>query len=437
MGWTFSGYLIAAAVATPVFGRLGDMYGKRRLLVISLWLFAAGSAVSALADSLDAVVVGRVLQGAGGGIFPLCFGIIRDEFPRDRVARSIGLISATVGIGGGFGLVLGGVLLDHTSYHWIFVAGLVMASVGAIGTQLWVPESPIRSPGRVDVRGALVLGVGLTLPMIAIARANEWGWTSGRTLGLCAIGLAVLAAWVALERRTPEPLVHIPTLIKPPVLLTNATTVFMGFGMFCSFLLCPQLVQLSTDTGFGFGRSATTAGFVMVPGTLSMLVSGPLSGVLGGRFGNRMPLSLGGLLCSVGILGLALDHSSLLGLTLWNLLACFGIGFAYAAMPNLIVDAVPQARTGEATGFNAVVRSIGSSLGSQVTAAILVGSAVVAGGAPSETGFETAFYAGAGVALAAAILALFIPRAGHSHLSVAEEIGAASTLPDPALAADR
>jgi MFS family permease len=217
VAWTLTGYLLAAAVCTPVFGRLGDMFGKRRLLVVALAVFAAGSVVAALAHSLELLVAGRVLQGAGGGIFPLCFAIIRDEFPRERVSSSIGLISATFGIGGGAGLIIGGVLVDGASYHWIFWLGAAMAAAAAVLTQLMIPESPNRSPGRIDLRGAAVLALGLVLPLLAIARANEWGWGSARTLGLIAAGAVILAGWVALQKRTPQPLADVALLARPPV----------------------------------------------------------------------------------------------------------------------------------------------------------------------------------------------------------------------------
>ena len=248
VAWTLTGYLLAAAVCTPLLGRLGDMFGKRRMLVIALVIFAAGNVVSALGDTLGVVVAGRVLQGAGGGIFPLCFGIVRDEFPLDRVRSSIGLISATAGIGGGLGLVEGGLLVDHASYHWIFWVGAAGALLAAIGAELLVPESPIRTPGKVDIRGAVVLAVGLALPLYGIAQANNWGWGSTKTLGLIVAGLVVLAGWVELERRTKEPLADIPTLARPPVLMTNIATLLTGFGMFGSFILIPQLAEAPTTT---------------------------------------------------------------------------------------------------------------------------------------------------------------------------------------------
>ena len=368
VSWTLTGYLVAAAVFTPLVGRLGDMYGKRRMLVVSLLAFSAGSVVAAVSASLWIVVSGRVVQGIGGGIFPLCFAIIRDEFPRERVARGVGLMSAIAGIGGGIGLVLGGVLVDQVSYHAIFWLGAVMGIGAAVSTQLFVPESPIRTPARLDVRGALVLAVGLVLPLIAISQAHDVGWGSARTLGLIGAGVVVLVFWVWLERRTPQPLADVALLARPTVLITNLTTLLVGFGMFGAFILIPTLAQASTDTGYGFGLDATHAGLVLLPGTLAMLALGPLSGILGSRVGNKVPLAIGAFLTAAGLALLAVAHGSQAQLVLFSLVMSSGIGFAFAAMPNLIIEAVPPAQTGEATGFNALVRSVGSSLGSQVSA---------------------------------------------------------------------
>jgi EmrB/QacA subfamily drug resistance transporter len=438
VAWTLTGYLLAAAVFTPLFGRLGDMFGKRRMLVISLAFFAAGSVVAALGSTLGVIVAGRVLQGVGGGIFPLCFGIIRDEFPRDRVAQSIGLISATLGIGGGLGLVIGGLLVDHASYHDIFWLSAVMSAAAAVAVRLFIHESPVRQPGKVDIRGAAVLGVGLVLPMVGIARANVWGWGSMRTLALVAAGLVILAGWVALQRRTAEPMADIETLRRPQVLMTNVATILVGFGMFGTYILIPQLAEAPKSTGYGFGLSATAAGVLMLPSALAMLFIGPVSGILGARMGNKVPLTLGAVATAVGLLLMGLMHGSELEILVFNTIASIGIGLAYAAMPNLIVDAVPQERTGEATGFNAVVRSVGSSLGTQVTAAILAGSVLGATRLPSDSGYTAAFLISGASALVAGLAAVLIPSdGGHAHLPAAAEMGAAAPLPDPAYATER
>ena len=434
--WTLTGYLIAAAVATPVVGRLGDIYGKRRMLVVALVAFAAGSVVAAVSSQLWLVVAGRVVQGVGGGIFPLCFAIIRDEFPLERVARAIGLMSALAGIGGGAGLILGGLLVDHASYSWIFWLGALMASIAAVSAWLYVPESPIRTPARIDVRGALVLAVGLTLPLIAVSDASRVGWGTPRTIGLIAVGVVVLALWVALERRTPQPLVDIGALRNPPVLMTNIATLLVGFGMFGSFILIPMLAQAPVSTGYGFGVDATRAGLLLLPGSLGMLAFGPLSGVIGSRFGNKVPLTIGSAITALGLALLAVSHDSQLSVLGFTFVMSSGIGLAFAAMPNLILEAVPARQTGEATGINALVRSVGSSIGSQVSATILAASAVA--GVATQAGFTDAFAVSAVVAACAGVAALFIPRASvRPRAAVLEEVGAASPLAEPAYSRER
>jgi EmrB/QacA subfamily drug resistance transporter len=436
--WLLTGYLVAAAVFTPLVGRLGDMFGKRRLLMLSVAAFAVGNVVCALGQDVRVLVVGRVVQGVAGGLFPLCFGIVRDEFPRDKVAGGVGLISATIGIGGGAGLLLGGALVDAFGYPSIFWLGAVcsLLSVGMIA--LLVPESPRRVPGRVDLLGSAVLGAGLVLVLVAVSEGRSWGWTSPGTLGAALAGLLVLVLWVPLQRRTREPLVDVRTLAQPAVLLTNLTTLLVGFGMFGAYVLIPQLVEAPRSTGYGFGASATHAGLLMIPGSLSMLVFGPVSGVLGARFGHRVSLGLGGLLAALGLGMLGAFHGSDLAVAGWFLVVSAGVGFAFAAMPNLILGAVTAEQTGQATGFNAVVRSVGSSLGTQVTAVIVVTSAAAGSLVPTGSGYASAFALSAAVTGAAAVLALFIPqRATHEHIRTSEELGAASLLPDPALAADR
>jgi MFS family permease len=224
-----------------------------------------------------------------------------------------------------------------------------------------------------------------------------------------AAGLAILAVWVAVERRTEEPLADIPTLVRPPVAMTNIATLLTGFGMFGSFILIPQLAEAPTSTGYGFDSTATQAGLLILPGALTMLFAGPLSGVLGNRFGSRVPLATGGFVTALGLLLVALAHGTEAEVVIFTVVMFFGIGLAFAAMPNLIVDAVPQAQTGEATGFNALVRSVGASLGSQVSGSILAGSILTRGGHPTDGSFTTAFAVSAGVAFVAAAVALFIP----------------------------
>lgn len=407
--WTFTAFLLSAAVLTGVFGRLGDMFGKRRMLVIALILVAAGNVLCALAGGLPVVIAGRALVGAAGAVFPLALGIIRDEFPVERVRTGIGWISATAGVGAGGGLVIGGLLLDHANFHWIFWVTGAMALVSGLAAWRLVPESPDRRPARVDVRGAVILAAGLVLPLFAFTQAPVWGWTSLRTLGLVAAGLLVLAAWVAIERVTVAPLASIATLSRPPVLMTNFVTLLTGFGMFGVFLLVPQLAQAPRSTGYGFGASATQAALLIAPGALIMMVVGPLSSPLGARLGSRIPLALGGMLTAAGVAGVGIAHASELAVLGLSAVACAGVGLTYAAMPNLIVEAVPQHETGEATGLNTVARLIGTALGGQICGSILAGSVIAGGTLPSNAGFRTAFLVSGAVAAAGGAMSLLIP----------------------------
>ena len=432
VAWVLTGYLLAAAVATPVAGRLGDMLGKRRVFVASLLIFAAGNVVSALGSSIEIVVAGRVLQGIGVGIVPLAISIIRDEFPPEKVPGSIGLISAIFGVGGGLGLVLGGVLTDALSYHWIFWLGAAVATVAAIAAELFVPESPVRTPGRVDVRGALLLAAGLVPPLFAISRANLWGWGSARTIGLIAFGLVVLAGFVAVERRTREPLVDVDSLVAPPVLMTNVTTLFVGFGMFGSFILIPQLAETPVASGYGFGLDATSAGLLLLPGALAMLFAGPVAGALGTRFGSKVPLSMGALITGLGLFLLGLFHDTQALVIGWNLLMSIGFGLVFSAIPNLIVGAVPPTQTGQAIGVNTLIRSVGASLGTQVTAAIIAGTVTALRPLPTDGGYTAAFIVCASVAVLAGLCATLIPRPAPAPVAVRP-----AAEPEPVYASER
>jgi MFS family permease len=302
---------------------------------------------------------------------------------------------------------------------------------------LLVPESPVRVPGRVDVRGAAVLSISLVLLLVAVSEGRSWGWGSPRTLGSAVAGLVVLALWVLLQQRTEDPLVDVKTLASPAVLLTNTATLLVGFGMFGAYVLIPQLVEAPTSTGYGLGASATHAGLLMLPGSLAMLVFGPLSGALGSRYGHRVSLGVGGLLASLGLGMLAAFHGSDAAVLSWFFVVSAGIGFAFAAMPNLIMGSVPRSQTGQATGFNAVVRSVGSSVGTQVTAVIVVSSAATGSLVPKNSGYVAAFAVCAAVAAVAALVAFLVPRTERlGHVQVGDEMGAASLLPEPAFAGE-
>lgn len=405
-------YLLTASVTTPILGRLGDMFGKVRVLVLVLLAFGIGSLVAALSTSIEVLVLGRAIQGAGGAIFPLAFGIIRDEFPPRRVAAGIGLISATFGIGGGGGLVLSGVIVDNLAYEWLFWLGLIVIVVALVLTMRFIPESPVRTPARIDWLGAVLLAATLVALLFGVSRGNAWGWDSARVLGLFTAALVFAVVWVRFELRTPDPMVDIEVMRLRGVWTTNLCGLLIGFGMFGSFILIPQLVQLPTATGFGFGETVTGAGLFLLPSTAGMLVAGPAAGLLAGRIGSRLPLTVGTIVAGASFVLLAAAHDEPWQIYLASALLGLGIGFSFAAMANLIVAAVPPQHTGSATGINSVARTVGGSLGGQIAASIVAGHLVVSSGLPSERGFTVAFTVSACMMALALLATLLVPRHG-------------------------
>jgi EmrB/QacA subfamily drug resistance transporter len=407
--WILSAYLLSASVMTPIAGRLGDMYGKKRTLVVVLAVLAAGTAVAGLSTTIGLMIVARVVQGAGGAVFPLAFAIIRDEFPRERIPHGIALISAIMGIGGGLGIVLAGPIVQHLSYHWLFWFPLVAVVGAAAGIVRFVPESPIRTPGRIDPVGAVLLSAWLVALLVPVSEGPSWGWTSGRTLGLFAASIVLAILWVVSESRSSAPLVDMRMMRLRPVWTTNLAALVIGFGMFASFVLVPEFVELPKKTGFGFGASVTQAGLYMLPATVGMLLAGPVSGRLSATVGSRVPLLLGALVSCVGFVILTFAHDASWEIYLAMLVMGVGIGFAFASMANLIVESVPAEQTGIATGMNTIVRSIGGAIGAQVSAGIVTAT-LAANRLPSERGFMIAFGVAAAALAVGFAVAMRVPR---------------------------
>jgi EmrB/QacA subfamily drug resistance transporter len=425
--WLLTAFLLTSSVATPLLGRLGDMHGKERWLLISLAIFGAGSLIAAVGGSLLVLVLGRAVQGAGGAIFPLAIGIIRDEFPRERVAPAIGTVSAMFGIGGGSGLVLAGIFVDHGSISWIFWLSVVTTALAALATWRWVPESPVRVHARIDWIGGVLMSLTLITLLLPISEGNSWGWTSGRVLGFFAASAAFAVVWARWELHVDQPLVDLALMRQRPVWTTNVAGCAIGFAMFGSFVLVPQFVQTPPSAGYGFGASVTASGLFLLPSALLMLFAGPFSGRLGARYGSRVPLALGALSSGLSYAWLAAFHSARIDIYLSSVLLGLGVGLALAAMANLVVEAVPPDVTGVASAINAIMRTIGGAIGAQVAAAIVSASLEDGATFPAESGFTGAFAMSAAASAVALLVCFAIPSraAVRARTRVAEATEAA------------
>ncbi|WP_230196965.1 MFS transporter [Streptomyces coriariae] len=410
--WAVTATLLAAAVATPVMGRLGDMYGKRRMLLVSLLMLIAGSVTAALSDGLVPMIVGRALQGLASGVIPLGISIMRDELPAERLGSATALMSASLGIGGALGLPAAALIADHFDWHTLFWTSAALGVVAAVLVPVFVPESKVRTGGRFDLVGALGMAAGLVCLLLAISKGADWGWGSGTTLGLFAAAVVVLLLWGVFELRVGEPLVDLRTTARRQVLVTNLASMAFGFSMFAMSLVLPQLLQLPEATGYGLGRSLLAAGLVMAPTGLVMMATAPLSALVSEARGPKVTLMLGAVIVAAGYgLNIVL-MDAVWELVLVSCVIGAGIGFAYGAMPALIMGAVDPSETAAANSLNTLMRSIGTSTASAVAGVLLAQLTTTFGGTalPSENGFKVVMAVGSGAALLALAVAAFIPR---------------------------
>jgi EmrB/QacA subfamily drug resistance transporter len=416
VGWVLTAFLLSASVATPIIGRLGDMYGKERLLMIVLLVLALGTLISAIASSLWLMILGRVIQGVGGGIFPLAFSIIRDELPNERVPGAIGLVSSLLGIGGGAGVVFAGVVTENLSYHWLFWFPLGAILFTAYLTWRYIPESPVKTPAQINYRAALLMTAGISGVLLAITQTSSWGWGSPKTLGLLALGFVLIGAWVREELRSREPLVDMRMMAIRGVWTTNAVAFLIGVGMYSSFVLLPELVQEPASSGYGFGASVTSAGLFLLPSTIAIVVVGQMAGVLERRIGSRGSLIGGAVFALASYVLLVADHSHQWEIYVAAGLLGVGIGLSFSAMANLIVQNVRREQTGVATGMNAVTRTLGGAFGGQLAATLLAGT-VTAAGIPSSSGFTLAFLMCMVAVAAAVVFAFAVPRRSANEVA--------------------
>jgi predicted MFS family arabinose efflux permease len=379
------------------------------------------------------MIAGRGLQGLGMGVVPLGISLLRDVVPAEKLGSSIALMSASMGVGGALGLPFSAAIAENASWRVLF--WVVAALTLAVATLIWffVPAGrESTAAGSFDLLGAIGLGIALVCLLLGVSKGADWGWGSGTTLGLLATAIILLLAWGWWELRTAEPLVDLRVTARPQVLMTNAASILVGFAMYAQSLVIPQLLQLPEETGYGLGESMLAMGLWMAPAGLMMMIISPVGAKLSAAKGPRITLTVGALIIALGY-GISLPligNGSALGLLAVTIVCSTGVGFAYGAMPALIMGAVPQSETASANSFNTLMRSIGSSVSAAVMAVVLAQMTTKFGpvSLPSESGFRVAMLIGSGVGIAAAIVAFLIPTRAAAAQPQADSVP--ETAPD-------
>lgn len=408
--WTNTSWLIAAAVATPLLGRIGDLRGRRNTFLVVLAIVAVGDIVASFAANLEILILARVLQGVGGALFPLAFGLLRDVMPRHQLTGAIGATSAIIGIGGAAGSVLAGPLAGLLGWHGIFAVPFVAAVAGIVLTVVLVPPAGLRAVGRVNVLSAVLLSGWLIALLVPLSSGGRWGWTAPLTLALFAVAVLLMAGWAISELRSPEPLVDLRLMATRAIWPVNAAALLIGAAAFGFWGYLPQFLETPASSGWGLGLGVQSAGLALLPLLIGMSGVGFATGAIARVVPLRLMMAIGALLMAGGVVFAVIDHGTLVTLAIAGGIFGVGIGLAYASTASIVVESVPADRTGIATGVNANLRTIGSAIGSAFTTAVVFG-AVQPGDSPALDGYAVAWLTlAAGAVVAAALVLAVRPR---------------------------
>lgn len=388
VGWVMTSFFLASAVSAAICGRLGDIFGRKKVLLAVIFFSIIGSLIAAFSTTLEGVILGRVIQGTAGAIFPLCIGLVRENIKAESVPIFIGILAASLTVTMGMGTFLGGVIVDNLSWHWVFFAGAIAGVVAFITISAWMPKSPNKAfDRRTNILGGILFAPAVVLVLLGITKAPSWGWMSVTTLSCLGAGILIMAIWVTSELRAQVPLLDVRLLANRQVLLVNLGSAVLGLSSFQSMQLWSIVLQQPTATGVGLGVTATLAGLILFPKTLIALASGPAAGWLISRHSGRSAMMTGATIMMVGWIILGLKHDSLIFVTLMLVFLGFGMSMFYSSIPIIIAQSVPMERTSEASGMMIVIRSTAMGIGAQLVAFLLDTSTITVAGAsyPDQT----------------------------------------------------
>ena len=372
--WLITVTLLVGVVGTPVATRLADTHGRRRMLLVSMWLLVTGSLIAAVVPGFAAVLVGRALQGFGTAVVPIGIALLSSLVSRRQATLGIALMSGTLGIGSTLGLTLAGPLVQWAGLSSIFWFTAAIGVAFCILIRLFTAEVPTAGSRDFDLVGAVLLTIGLTALLLAVSRGQAWGWTSATTLSLAAAAVVMLPAWLAWERRQASPLIDARTAMRSSISTINIASFFATFGMYANHLLTTQEALAPVATGFGLAMDLAVAGFFLLPSTLTMILLAPLAARVITRFGGTRALALGAGIMTLAFGYRMLFHADALSVIIGSGLVGAGVAFAFAAMPSLITASAPADQVATANGVNSVVRTFSGAVATALFALVIATS---------------------------------------------------------------
>ena len=409
VGWLATGFLLASVVGVPLLGRLGDLYGKRLMLLVSLGSFSLGALLCAATENIELAIAGRAVQGFGSAAGPLTLALARDTVPNVQLPRVIGAVIGAATVGGGLGFLLGGVLADEFSpaaiFWFLFAFGLAL--IAAIAA--FVHESPVRTKVRLDTAGVALLGAGLVALLLAISKGGAWGWSSWAIVGLFVTSAVLLTLFALVEGRARDPHVDLQLVRERPFVNTNICSFAFGFAFFIATYVIPQVAGTPRSSGYGLGLSTTQIGLLLVPSCVAGFAGASVAGRRLERLGPRTLVAAGALFGLLGNLALAAAHTTVVAIVFGSSLVGLAWGLILPGIYAVVLRSASEDKSAVATAVTATVRNTGVSVGVSVAFAIVT-AAGFAGEFRSDSGFTTALLVGALGSAAMLLVSLTLPR---------------------------
>jgi EmrB/QacA subfamily drug resistance transporter len=422
VSWVLSAYLLTGAVATPLLGRLGDIYGKKKVMMLSMVGYTIGLVGCAFSTSMVMLIAFRSVQGIGMGMFPLAFGIIRDNFPKRLIPAAIGVVSAMFSVGVSIGLLAGGLIVEYFDWRTAFDIVWPLMALLTVVVYFVIKTTDTTIKCKIDVAGAALLGLGIFCLLLGLTQGDEWGWTSIGVIGLFALSASLLIGFVLWERRTTDPIVSLRLMANRGIAGANICGFFVGISMFLIFQTLPFFLMSPEEVG-GLGvESAFDVGVYLFPSAIAQLIFAPLAGKWSKKLGADRVLATGLLFIAFGYLLVILFHSNVNEIMIAMFVMGIGLGVSMVSLINVVAMASPQRDFGIASGMNTLFRIVGGSIGPVLASVILAGYLIAYNppGAPpsviieltSDQGYVWAWIAGMAFSLVGFVIAL-VMRPGH------------------------
>ena len=483
--WILTTYLITAAVMTPIAGKLSDIYGKKKILLIIMIFYTVGVSIAGFSTNIDFMLIARGFQGVGLSMFPIAFSIVRAQFPRQKMAIGQGIITSMYGGGAVIGLLVGGTIIQHYSWHSTFftLIPIAIALLFVIWRFIHVDEGleqtrkqqqeqkkretdPIKrkknsqsierettiskssesvtSKTHVDVKGAITLAVAITSFLLVItyfeigttsSNNNSVGSSSTITItSFPAAGIISIVLFILIEKRSTSPLFDFSLMLNKRILLPTLMIIFVGFSMFIVFQTIPILVE--NPPPVGFGGDPISAANVQLPFAIVFLVFGPASGLLVSKLGSMKPIIVGTVVGCIGFISIVIFHSTEFLLSLNLAIISIGLALTNVGAQNVIILSIPRENSGASLGMTSFMRLVGSSIAPALSGMFMQGYqyTVIIGGKPqffpSSEAYNLIFLTAAILSLISIALSVVLfkitPPKCQNHLP--EEKGAMDTL---------